>query len=383
MSDITTPLAQEFDTVFRAGETGLVGTVAYRIDDNDGNVVSGPTTAGIVELGTTGAYAARPTAPGSAGEWSVIWSRDGSFDPDTVAIDALTTYDPGTAPVSPGDLPVLAADGVSSVGPCSLWVTAAEVADYCGGGSDSDLYEDVAVAASQVLYALVPRFPGSCTRSVRPCTGICGVSWAYPYSDYLWFGDEWRDAQGAARSCGCHPLAVVPLAGGVRSITEVLIDGQIVDASTYRVDERRRLVRLRDDDGDRRFWPGCQNVDAAATEDGTFEVTYVYGADPPAIGQMAAKELACAIYSADPDSALAEECVLPNGVTKIIRQGLTIELVGTGGFGFVDGVWKTGLPLVDMFLNAFNPTGRRKRRSSVWSPDLEPFPRPVSDPASS
>lgn len=382
MSDLREPIGQSFETTFAARETGLVGTVAYRIDDNEGSTIVGPTTAGITELGTTGIYAASPTAPGTEGTWTIIWTKDGTFDPTTLGVDTLVTYDPGVAGPTIPDLPPTSDDGISSVGPCQAWSTADEVAAFCGSGSDADEYEDATVAASQVLYALsAHRFPGTCSRSVRPC----GTSRCAPWDlRVLWGGTDWIDPYDRSRGCGCTPLSVVPLAGYAREIIEVLIDGQAVDPDTYRLDERRRLVRLDDpDSGERLYWPSCQNLAVDSSEEGTFEVTYTYGVDPPAIGQMAARELACAIYDAGADAALSEECVLPNGVTKIVRQGLTIELVGEAGFGFVDGVWKTGLPLVDMFLNAYNPTGRRKRRTMVWSPDLDRFPRAVGDPLAS
>lgn len=382
MSDLREPIGQTFETTFAARETGLVGTVAYRIDDNEGNTVVAATTAGVTELGTTGIYAASPTAPAAPGTYSIIWSKDGSFDPTTVAADVLVTYDPGVSPPTIPDLAPASPDGISSGGPCSAWVTADEVAAFCGGGSDADEYEDSAVASTQVLYTLsAHRFPGVCTRTVRPCGGPMCAPWDFLY---MWGGTEWVDAYGRDRGCGCKPLSVVPLAGYAREIIEVRVDGTVVDPATYRLDERRRLVRLDDPaTGDRLYWPSCQNLAADANEEGTFEVTYTYGVDPPAIGIMAAKELACAIYNAGPDAALAEECVLPNGVVRIVRTGITIELAAEAGFGFVDGAWKTGMPLVDIFLNAYNPTGRRKRRSMVWSPDLDRYPRPVGDPLAS
>jgi hypothetical protein len=365
MSDLREPIATEFDTTFYARTTGLVGTVAYKILDNDGNEIVGATTAGVTEI-AAGLYAAKPTSPATVGEWSVVWSKDGTFDEHTLGVDALTTFDPGISPIVPPDLTPVSADGISSVGPCQLWATVDDVADYCSAeaaGSDASVYEEALLVATQVLHQLsARRFTGTCVRSVRPCTAPCGAAVPWPYTGGLfWGGDAWKDGYGRERGCGCLPLDSIPLAGAARAIVEVLIDGQIVDPDTYRLDERRRLVRMRDENGDRQFWPGCQNLDAEATEDGTFEITYEYGIDPPAAGVLAAKELACAIFSSSPAAALDEECVLPNGVTKIVRQGVTWELVADAGWGYLGKSrgWRTGLPLVDLFLNSYNPTGRR------------------------
>ncbi len=385
MADYREPFGEPFEIAFNARSSSV--SPEYRIDDNEGNTIA---SGAGTELGTTGIFVAEPTAPGSVGEWTIIWSRDGTFDPSTNAIDTLETYDPGAAPVSLPDLSPTASDGITSVGPCQLWATVEEIAEFCdaeGVGSEAEVYDEAALVASQILYAMSGRrFAGTCVRSVRPCTGRCGDAMPWPMtSDLYWGSDAWKDGYGRERGCGCLPLSVVPLAGAARSIVEVLIDGQIVDPDSYRLDERRRLVRMRDADGERQFWPGCQNLDAGPEEEGTFEITYRYGIDPPGAGVLAAKELACAIFQATPAAALDEECVLPNGVTKIVRQGVTYELVADAGWGYLgkDKGWRTGLPLVDMFLNAYNPTGRRRRRAMVWSPDLDRYPRPVGDPLAS
>lgn len=390
MSDLREPIGQQFDTTFYARTTGLVGTVAYKILDNDGNEFQAATTAGITEI-ADGLYAARPTAPGTEGEWSVVWSKDGTFGVLTLGVDTLTTYDPGTTPATP-DLPPI--DTESAVGPCQAWVTAEDVAGCCGSevGSDTDLLDEVAVIASQTLYALVPRFPGVCgPRRVRPCvTGRCGATWGVPV---VWTGSRWGMASGGYdtrpnwQGCGCAGVDAIPLAGYVQEVTEVTIDGLVIDPSEYEVRRNRWLVRLNDADGNPQSWPACQDEGAAYTEDGTFSVLYTYGSPPPALGVKAAAELACAVWQTCAGSggqATAAECALPNGVTRVVRQGITFDLDAFRSFAYdtVRKRWATGMPLVDMFLNTYNPRGRRKRRTTAVSPDIPAYPRPEAEVAS-
>lgn len=372
-----------FEAVFQSGITGLVGTVAMRVDDNEGNTVYGPTTAGIIELGNTGFYVKVIPAPGVEGEqFSIIWTDDGSFDEEHSFGDDLLVVSDDVLNY-PSLLPI---DGTMG-GPCRAWTTEVAVAECCGVESDTAALIGPVLAASETLYALsAKKYSGTCAQRVRPCGdgGGCEGPWGVWLPSGQWgpgvdFGVYGSWPTGG-RPCGCSPLSRVPLAGFATDILEVTIDGVVLDEDEYRLDEHRYLTRMRDADGDRQWWPGCQDLDRDHTEDGTFSVVYEYGIDPPVAGQMAATELACAIFQTCPGSGggvAAEDCPLPNGVTRIVREGIEIDLDAFKGFAVIDGVWRSGLPLVDMFLNTVNPTGRRRRRSTVWSPDIARMPRAV------
>lgn len=281
-------------------------------------------------------------------------------------------------------------DAQRDTGPCEPWVSPDEVAECCSASQSSEDFTDAAVAASEVLYALVPRFSGVCgpTR-VRPCGEPCGGG--------SWFGWGWGNGNGwvapvgisplfyvgyepipPSRGCGCQALSRVKLSGRVRDVLEVTIDGTTVDPATYRVDDDEWLTRLPDpaDPDTRLFWPSCQDMEQPETATSTFSVLYTYGVAPPLAAVLAAKELACAIYTTcQLDSGAAandDSCPLPNNVTRVQRQGITVDLKSFTGWGFsaANGQWQTGMPLVDMFLNAYNPTGRRRRRARAWSPDM-------------
>jgi hypothetical protein len=82
---------EAFDWIeLQTGETGLVGTLAVQIDDGTDTQVYGPTSAGIIELGASGAYVASiPAAPVTEGQFLLMASTDGTFDPDTLLTEEL------------------------------------------------------------------------------------------------------------------------------------------------------------------------------------------------------------------------------------------------------------------------------------------------------
>jgi hypothetical protein len=150
----------------------------------------------------------------------------------------------------------------------------------------------------------------------------------------------------------------------VTEIQEVTIDGVAVDPDTYALREYRFLDRL-----DEAVWPSCQDMRRPLGEDGTWGITYGWGAPIPASGVHAAAVLACELYA----DSIGADCKLPKNVTSLSRQGVTVKLSTI--WGRVNGVWATGLMEVDAFLQTVNPAGLIAP-TTVWSPDLEPFPRP-------
>jgi hypothetical protein len=352
------------------GVSGLVGTLEVAIIDNDNNVVFGPTSLGIIENfvggSPTGYYTAELVAPAALGQYSIVWSPDGTFSDETNVTDELTVLPVGAgaalppiSPIGPGPGPV--------PGPCNAWATEEEVAACCSVevGTDFDLFTEVATSASRLLFELEGRLhAGTCEKTVRPCqTGGCGTQILSRGHIVTWDGNYWRN--GGAPTCGCRATSTVWLSGyPVREVIEVKIDGVLVAPSEYRLDEWRKLTRL---NGER--WPLCQRLDLNDSEEGTWSVRYTYGQNPPDIGRSAAAQLACEIYKA----CQGLECKLPTGVTRITRQNVTIER--TYFQRDADGVWRTGLQLVDLFLNSVNRAGIL-RRPSIYAPGHR-YARPV------
>lgn len=257
-------------------------------------------------------------------------------------------------------------------GPCSPWASGQAVWSCCGQPTTTVDGDECPVdmtayafEASQVLFELSARqFSGTCTKTVRPCStrSWCNVQVLSRGHLVGWDGGNW------STPCGCSHLDRILLSGyPVKEITQVKIDGVVVDPDTYRLDGWRWLVRVRDPAEPDTWltWPSCQALDLPDTEDGTFAVTYRYGQDPPLVGVDAAAELGCELYKAC--NSGAGECKLPSGTTRVIRQGVVIERLAFSAWGLQDGIWRTGLPRVDTFLNAYNPQ-KLRRRPAFWSP---------------
>lgn len=367
-----------FEAAYSTGETGLIPGLEYAIVDNDGAVVLGPTSANLAETevggNPTGNYVANvAAAPGDVGQYQILWSRDGTFDPNTVDSEELIVVAAGITVTVPPIVPDTG-DGPSA-GPCTAWTTSEDAAACCDAanvGTNTALMDAAVVAASDLLYAASGRaFPGECSGTFRPCSQSlgCGVQVLSRGHVVGWSGRYWNGYH-----CGCAPLQAIELAGyPVREILEVKIDGAVVAPTGYRLDGWRYLVRTRAAPDDPvEAWPACQALDLEDDEVGTFSVRYSYGAAVPLEGSNAANELACEIYL----GCSTDECSLPKGTIQVTRQGLTVDLAGFRAWGRREGVWQTGLPLVDLFLNAHNPTGRTVQ-PLFMSPDAPRFPTQV------
>jgi len=281
-------------------------------------------------------------------------------------------------------------------GPCVDWITTEEAAECCsaaGIGTDFDLMANAVSAASQLLFELSGRqFLGECTRTVRPCQPYCscwGADWLVSPAQVpqvpLWSWGFWGSAgwgwgyESCGNVCGCGPLSRILLADfPVTDILSVKIDGAVLAATEYRLDEYKWLTRMAAADGSKQFWPSCQRLDLPSTESGTWEVTYSHGMSPPVLGQEAAKQLACQIYLQCASGGSSADCKIPEGTTKLTRQGIQIEKAPFVAWGLKDKNWATGLVNVDAFLSAYNPN-RLRRRPSVWSPDVPRYPERIGD----
>jgi hypothetical protein len=364
-----------FEATNETGETGLVGTITVKVEDNDGGTPLGPTTANITEIGATGIYVWNaPAAPASLGSYTLVWSTDGSFDPDTVSSEELVVLAADAVPTSPLPPP----DGAESTeGPCTSWLTGEDVALCCGAAAEEvgtfyTLLDDAADTASQLLYELSGRrWAGLCSKDgVRPCHDgcMCGVqvlSRGHLVVDPM----LWSPTRCSGRTCGCNDMSRVPLAGYVREVTQVKIDGDVLASSAYTVMDHKWLTRI---DGGR--WPSCSHAALPDTEEGTFSVNYSYGKQPPLPAIEAAKELACQIYLSC--SSSGADCNIPVGATRITRQGITVERA-IFARNPKTGAWETGMDAVNRFLNAYNPAGL-SRRAVFFGPSSQMrYPRTV------
>lgn len=248
---------------------------------------------------------------------------------------------------------------------CAPWADAADACSPC------DLYEfdpallvDGIEVASGVLYNLTGRrWPGVCTQTIRPVSA-CGCQ-AYPGS---WWLPSGAPRPVALCGCGCGGVSEIVLPGyPVITVDEVVIDGIVVDAARYRLDDRQTLVYQPALDGteDRGQWPCCQRLSRPDGEEGTWSVTYTFGQDPPLGGIKAAASLGCQLALAClPADAEGAKCRLPKRVTSITRQGVTLAIIDPLTL-FQDGL--TGLPEVDLWVSSVM-VGDKRRRGRVSVP---------------
>jgi hypothetical protein len=277
---------------------------------------------------------------------------------------------------------------------CATWAAPTDVAEAVDSSGavlpsiDLPLLDLCLQISSDPLFSLSGRrFPGSCQDTVRPLPRyvdrdhgrpitpflgtFAGGFWTSGWSEFGggragWAGTINQEEMPDGYLIPSVDLGVFPLTG----IVQVLIDGQVQDPTTYRIDDNRHLVRVVNpatNPGDTNVgWPFTQRVDLPSTEKDTWEVTFTYGTPPPPGGTNACAVLAWQLYLSNPSTAGA--CSLPVRTTRVTRQGVTATLLDPTA---LLGKQRTGIYLVDMWLQTVNPSGL-KRASGVMSPDVGP-----------
>lgn len=239
---------------------------------------------------------------------------------------------------------------------CTPWATEADLCSPCADYANvAILAGDFLQAASDVLFELSGRqFNGGCEATIRPERRCAHVE------RYISLPTG-RRSRPSGGGCGCPSWRFDLPDYPVSAITEVKVDGVVLDPSTYRLDGNRQLIRLTGADGTNPGWPSAQRIDLATTEVDTWSITYTWGREAPPMGVKAAAVLACELaLSCDPETT--SQCRLPKNATSVSREGVSIVLSPSD---FLDKDGKTGLYEVDLFLRAVNP-GRIRQRASVW-----------------
>lgn len=220
--------------------------------------------------------------------------------------------------------------------------------------------------AVELLHSFSGQQFGLCRRIVRPCRDECvqpvGAVWSNGQLQPTLVGGVWfNEACGSCRSgCSCTEVCEVTFPGRIERIIEIRIDGTVVDPLDYRVDNYRKLVAQ-----GAFCWPTCQDMTAPAGEPGTWTVEYLVGTPVPEGGRWAAGLLACEFVKACSPGG-GGTCELPDGVQRIVREGITLEVVDDIASEFDWG--KTGISRVDRWLSSVNPH-KITRRAMAFSPD--------------
>lgn len=189
---------------------------------------------------------------------------------------------------------------------CSQLTTVDRLRQFCSG-CDIDKFIDqyteatldsLIDAGSDIVTAATGGVvSGRCTIKVRPCSdGVCGC-WG---------------------PCSCCNVEGIKLFGINPAVTQVRIDGAVIDPSIYKLVDGYILVRL-----DGGLWPTLQNVAKADSETGTFSVTFEHGDDGGWVGMMAATEMTCDLIQASiPDG---RPQLPPNAIGALI-DGASLQL---------------------------------------------------------
>lgn len=377
-------IVEEFATVDPLTELSVAAdptTVTFTVEAPDASSVSYVFgVASEVTNPEVGTYVLRLVPPLQSGVYAYRVAGTG----------AVEAADEGTFTVTPSGVVAVPDGGVPTPGPCSPWIDgdyAAGCGPDLGVGSETWRLDDAAADGSALMFELSGRqFPGVCTRKVRPCREKCGCWSYYTGGSWSWMGSwsggfnwgmgSWVNEEGGR--CGCDRLSQVKLGGSpIREILEVKISGVVLpqyddDGNlNWRIDRNKYLTRM-DSPGPprvRRLWPGCQNLSLADTEDGTFSISYTWGIDVPELGKQAAGQIARELWKA----CSGDKCALPSRVTKIVRQGVTMDRIALAADLLRGG--GSGLPLVDAFIASSNPA-KMRRKPAVWSPDVQKYARP-------
>lgn len=268
-----------------------------------------------------------------------------------------------------GSIDIIATGLGMASGPCGSWEP-----DACVVFPDcSAMVSGYALAAAtEVLWLGTGRRFGACGVTYRPCRTGCDTnawwasppwgsiggwagSWGWPYPALV--GGRWFNLGCGAcgDSCSCTILHQVLLPSPVAAITQIKVDGAILPASAYRVDDWCKLVRL---DGEP--WPLCNDLNLPDTEPGTWSVAALYGEAVPAMGRLAVGALALQFAKGLCSANGCRSCSAT--VTQIDRQGVRKR------FRSADAVTgETGVYLADQFIAAFNPT--RSSPAAIYDMD--------------
>jgi hypothetical protein len=244
----------------------------------------------------------------------------------------------------------------------------------------------IETAAVEYLWRWSGRRFGLCSVVIRPCSEECWTgapnAWQGPWRGapatgfypYIRNGNWYNLVCGRCNNqrCGCDEISTIVLPGPVYDVTEVLIDGELLDRASYRLDSTG-LVRI-----DGGVWPRCQDMskpaepdespgESPATEDftDTFQVTYQRGIPVPQGGQLAAGTLACELAK---QACNDKTCRLPKRATMVVREGVTVQMPSDAAF-FATGA--TGIFEIDSWLASVQHDNRAG--FAVHSPDVKKF----------
>lgn len=207
--------------------------------------------------------------------------------------------------------------------------------------TDADL-DAICDAACDALTNISGIAVGRCSTIYRPCRAYCHY---------------WDCA------CGCAP-AGIPLPGLMPTVTQVKVDGVVINPNTYTIIKgpggRRSLERFQLN-GAPDSWPSMQNVRMPDTQVGTFSITVEAGLHPDQVMKNAAAEIACDILN-----TIAQDRQPADGIQSANVYGETVSYTRFGDPTDQESMNLAGLGNVRRFVSAQGAM----RFSAITSNDL-------------
>jgi hypothetical protein len=193
---------------------------------------------------------------------------------------------------------------------CSAFIEEEDVT--CDCELQGHLLSDVIDAATDLIVRLsAGRFRGRCTETVRP---VFKTNWCEP--SY------------------CCDYDGIPLLGPNPVVSQVKIDGDVIDPTLYKVLDGHRLIRVSTDGTRPPMWPRLNQLWKPATEDDTFSITYTYGHAVDFTVKRATIEAACDLMR-----GLTAERALDGFTTSATLDGLTVsrdaDVAEEAGFSWI------------------------------------------------
>lgn len=223
--------------------------------------------------------------------------------------------------------------------PCQAFICAEDIP---ASGECVEVVDEVTIAsaideASLILYLMSGRrVYGLCEATVRPSVRQCAA------------------IETCARHC---TVPAVRLGERINRIRWVMIDGQYLQPTEYRVIDRDKLVRS---DG---YWPHCQHLGRDLTEVGTWGIRYEFGSPPDAITRRATIDLALELIKLAVPGAPRK---LPGNVSSVSRRGVSLTMQDRNQLVREAGSY---IESVNQFMAAHNPMNEPP--TFVWSPDQD------------
>jgi hypothetical protein len=153
-----------------------------------------------------------------------------------------------------------------------------------------------------------------------------------------------------------------------------MVDGDVLDPSQYTLYDRRRLIRNVDATGTTTgAWPWNQQLQLPLTEPGTWSIDYEWGKPPPPGGKAACIELTIEVARS---LSGAQDSRLPARVISVASEGINMAVGDALSYIVQD---LSGIPIVDLFLQAYNKAKLRRRTvflgpNSQQGREMQTFP---------